>query len=126
MREQDEVVNQLFQDFDSLTVPVSAFITFLDEDGKILALKNRTSKMLLGKTMRFMEASEPTDIIWENRHFTKCDYIKRQSFAFIIIAILLFGSFIVVYIVASYSAKIANTYPSVNCSNIVSDYGKEL
>lgn len=126
MREQDEVVNQLFQDFDSLTVPVSAFITFLDEDAKIIALKNRTNSMLLGTTMRFTGASEPTDIIWENRHFTKWDYIKRQAFAFVIIAILLFGSFIVVYLVASYSAKIASTYPSVNCSNIVSDYGNEL
>lgn len=61
--------------------------------------------------MKFINASEPTDIIWENRHYTNWDYIKRQTFAFIIIAILLFGSFIVVYLTASYSAKIANTYP---------------
>lgn len=39
MREQDQVVNDLFQDFDSLTVPVSAFVTFEEEDGKILAEK---------------------------------------------------------------------------------------
>ena len=46
--------------------------------------------------------------------------------AFIIIAILLFGSFIVVYIVASYSSKIANTYPPVNCGSIETDYGTQL
>ena len=51
------------------------------------------------------------------------DYIKRQTFAFVVIAILLFGSFIVVYIVASYSSKVANTYPPVNCDLIESDYG---
>ena len=42
MREQDQVVNELFQDFDALTVPTSAFITFEEEDGKIIALRNRT------------------------------------------------------------------------------------
>ena len=54
--------------------------------------------------MKFTEASEPTDIIWENRHYTNWDYIKRQTFAFIIILILLFGSFIVVFLTANYSA----------------------
>jgi hypothetical protein len=39
MRAQDIVVNNLFNDFDKLTVPVSAFITFEEEDGKLLALK---------------------------------------------------------------------------------------
>lgn len=42
MREQDQVVNELFLDFDSLTVPVSAFVTFEEEDGKIVALRNNT------------------------------------------------------------------------------------
>jgi hypothetical protein len=111
MREQDEVVNELFQDFDALTVPTSAFITFEEEDGKILALKTNSDKRLLGQSFRFQGASEPTDIIWENRHFTRWDYVKRQTFSFCIIALLLLGSFIVVYIVANYSSKIANTYP---------------
>lgn len=110
-----------------MTVPVSAFITFDEEDGKIVALKNNTQQQLLGQTIQFEEASEPTDIIWENRHFTKCDYIKRQSIAFVIIAILLFGSFIVVFIVASYSSTIANRYPpTVDCTAIDSDYGDQL
>ena len=117
------MVNELFQDFDALTVPVSAFITFEEEDGKIVALKNTSQQTLLGNTMFLHSASEPTDIIWENRHYTKWDYIKRQNIAFIIIGLLLFGSFIVVYIVASYSAKIANTFPPVNCTDIDASYG---
>ena len=48
MRQQDEEVNRLFEDFDKLTVPTSAFITFEEEDGKVLALKNRSTKQLLG------------------------------------------------------------------------------
>lgn len=42
MREHDRRVNELFLEFDSLTVPVSAFITFEEEDGRTLALKNNT------------------------------------------------------------------------------------
>jgi len=126
MRQQDRVINELFQDFDSLTVPVSAFITFEEEDAKILALRNRTTKQLLGKPMHFQNASEPTDIIWENRHFTRWDYFKRQTFAFVIIGILLLVSFIVVYMVAAYSAEVTSTYPQVNCGSIDSDYGAKL
>ena len=126
MREQDQVVNDLFADFDALTVPTSAFITFEEEDGKIIALRNRTEAQLLGKPIRFITASEPTDIIWENRHYTWWDYLKRQTVAFTIIAIVLFGSFIVVFLVAKSSTKIANTYPVVNCDNIYNDYGSLL
>lgn len=104
-------------------MPTAAFVTFEEEDSKILALKNSSEALLLGKRINFTNASEPTDIIWENRHYTRMDYIKRQTFAFVVIAILLFGSFIVVYIVASYSSKVANTYPPVNCDLIESDYG---
>ena len=77
MREQDQVVNNLFMEFDKLTVPVSAFITFEEEDSKIVALRNNTQHNLLGQTMKFVDASEPTDIIWENRHFSRMDYIYR-------------------------------------------------
>ena len=126
MREQDQVVNELFQDFDALTVPTSAFITFEEEDGKIIALRNRTEAQLLGKRLRFLTASEPTDIIWENRHYTWWDYLKRQTIAFIIIAVLLFGSFIVVFLVAKSSSDVASTFPSVNCANIEQDYGTQL
>ena len=90
MREQEEVVNRLFEDFDKLTVPVSAFITFEEEDGKIIALKYNGDKQLLGQSLKLINASEPTDIIWENRHFTWFDYVKRQTFAFCIILILFY------------------------------------
>jgi hypothetical protein len=126
MRAQEIVVNNLFDDFDKLTVPVSAFITFEEEDGKIFALRTTSSSRIIGQDFRFKGASEPTDIIWENRHFTKWDYFKRQTFAYIIIAILLLGSFIVVFIVAKYSAIVSNRYPGVQCESIFTDYGVNL
>ena len=36
-------------EFDKLTVPVSAFITFEEEDSKIVALRNNLKYKLLGK-----------------------------------------------------------------------------
>jgi len=119
------VINGLLQDFDDLTVPVSAYITFCEEDSKIIALKNRSNKNIMGVT-KFKDASEPTDIIWENRHFTKADYFKRSMCAYLVMVALLLGSFILVFVVASYSSKIANTYPQVDCNTISSDYGTKL
>jgi len=47
--------------------------------------------------------------------------------AYTISLILLFGSFILVYIVANFSATISATYPaSINCKTIVNDYGTDL
>lgn len=80
MREKETAINDLLKDekkFKELIEPVSAYIIFCEEDSKILALKNRSNKLILGKLLKFKDASEPTDIIWENRHFTKADYIKR-------------------------------------------------
>lgn len=40
--------------------------------------------------------------------------------------VLLFGSFVLVFLVAQFSSKIANTYPQVNCDTIEDDYGLAL
>jgi len=48
MRAQEVVINNLFNEFDNLTVPVSAFITFEEENGKYLALKTTSSSRLIG------------------------------------------------------------------------------
>jgi hypothetical protein len=60
--------------------PVTAFLTFENEEGlnRMLAYNEAVSadpelaefKTLLGAPLDIEEASEPTDIIWENRHFT--------------------------------------------------------
>jgi len=81
---------------------------------------------VLGLPIKFEKASEPTDIIWENRIYTLWDYFFRQLVAFVIIAILLFGSFSVIYYVARMSADIAREFPKVDCASIKSTYGNQL
>ena len=113
--ESDKKVCELFQEFENFTVPTSAFVTFESVDHKILALEYDKEGTILGEKMRYQDASEPTDIIWENRHFTKLDYIKRRLIAIVIIALVLSFSFIAMFWISKYSAKITSVFPSVDC-----------
>ena len=76
--------------------------------------------------MKFSKPSEPTDIIWETRHYTAWDYFTRQLRAAIIVGVLLFGSLIVIYAISAYSMKLAAVYPPTNCDSIDMAYGDEL
>jgi len=126
MREEDVKVQKLFEEFDELTIPTSAFITFEKDDFKQIALDQTSATEILLENMEFKDASEPTDIIWENRHFTPKDYIVRQLIAFSVIVLLLCGSFAVIYRISSYSAKVAAVFPPVDCEGIESNYVGDL
>ncbi len=127
MREEEQRISELFQEFDSLTVPTSAFITFESDDSASFAdMVTETDERIIGEKMKFVNCSEPTDIIWENRHFTQRDYFFRQLFAFVIIGVLLFGSMILIYWISAFSANMAAVFPNVNCDGIKDAYGSTL
>ena len=44
VQKQETVINDLFQDFEKLTRPTAAFITFEEEDARNLALEAETDK----------------------------------------------------------------------------------
>lgn len=56
---------------DRLQLPCSVFVTFETEEGNNRALvyndSNNPQMDLLGEQIQIQDASEPTDIIWENR-----------------------------------------------------------
>ena len=63
----DDLFNESYLE---LTVPTSAFITFESEDSANLCNMVKNSNMkLFNQELKFKKCSEPTDIIWENRHF---------------------------------------------------------
>lgn len=129
MRAEEEKINELFQEFDELTIPTTAFITFESDDSANLALDvcNTSERhKIIGQEMKFFKPSEPTDIIWENRHYTAFDYLLRQLWAAFIVGILLFGSLIVIYAISAYSMKLAAVYPPTNCDSIDMAYGNEI
>lgn len=82
MREIENLISlSKEENYDKLTRPVCAFITFEDEDAYILAqdfepkfdIKGKklpSERQFMNTGLYFIEATEPTNIIWENRHFT--------------------------------------------------------
>ena len=82
---------------------------------------------MIGYPFKFDKCSEPTDIIWENRHFTRMDYFWRQLKAYTCIAVLLFGSFVLIYWISMISAEAAQVFPlNTDCDNIKAAYGANL
>lgn len=73
-----------------------------------------------------MDASEPTDIIWENRHFTAKDYLIRSTIALCIVGGLLFLSFLLIFFISTTSAKMVAVYPQVECAGIEKSYQGDL
>ena len=78
------------------------------------------------RVMKFKNASEPTDNIWENRHFVKSETRSREFIAFLIIGFLLFLSFLFIFKVSRLSSSIAKTFPAVSCEAINNNYGTQL
>ena len=69
-------------------------------------------------SIEIQQASEPSDIIWENRHFTPTDRLKKKIVVFFTILILLLLSFVLIYVCSSYSLKLLKVYPSVTCGDL--------
>lgn len=72
------------------------------------------------------DASEPTDIIWENRHFTRADYFYRQLIAFTVICLVLAISFITIFKISTYSASVASVFPPADCGGIQDLYAGDM
>ena len=97
-----------------MTRPTSAFVTFEEEDAKLIAMKaSDNGKRFM--TREFVEPSEPTDIIWENRHWTKKEIMWRAIFAWVIIIALMACSFVFILWVSSISSTFKKVFPTVNC-----------
>lgn len=134
MREVEKEISQLKDEkFHDLTKPVDAFITFEEEDGSIIGQNYEAEFNFFGKRLpaktKFLgteffltESTEPTNIIWENRHWTPSDYIRRGAIVFTIITILILASFGLIFWCKQYSIKIFAKYPQVECSTIEKSY----
>ena len=88
-----------------ITTPTTAFITFEEEIGIALALKEENmftredglSIMPIKSQGKFKAASEPTDIIWENRHFTNYERKIREAKAYGTVILVLLVSFYAIF-----------------------------
>ena len=107
--------------------PELAFITFEEEDGKIVAdsYENKDDSYIpkfLGTSLKFIEATEPTNIIWENRHYDDAHYYKQGIKVFILVACLLAVSFITIYFFKSDAIAQASKYPTIRGKDVIRQY----
>lgn len=67
-------------------------------------------------------ASEPTDIIWENRHFTSAARFMRTIIVSLAVLGLLIISFTLIYTAQKTSLAMKQKYPKQNCAEINQEY----
>ena len=79
----------------------------------------------MGQHVELQEASEPTDIIWENRHFTPNQRMGKRWVVYVIIVILLSISGCVIFVCTNISLKLKLKYPNISCISVGKDYGIE-
>jgi hypothetical protein len=115
-----DAINDPSDIYEQLTRPVCAFITFRSDDDYEEALNfskrswftrkyeeykgidvddpDGPNPTLLKKAMLFHAASEPTNIIWENRHIKGSKYYLRFLAAVLWLAVLISGAFWIIYL----------------------------
>lgn len=129
MRELDAQIDKFrTENDDKLNRPVSAFLSFENEEGLNRCLqyheliKDDQTKYagwdkLLEGDLKFEPASEPTDIIWENRHFTTGQRFVRSVIVTCIIGFLLVCSFLGIFSASKYAKTKQLKYGTPNCAN---------
>jgi len=89
--------------------------TYQNRDGK------DTKFRICGQEIEIQEASEPTDIIWENRHFSQEDRKKKRIVVYFSIVLLLIVSAGIIYLLSSKQDKLKTKYPQIICKDQFDD-----
>jgi len=138
MREINDKIDELksnINELHKLNRPVTAFLSFENEEGlnrcinyneTVLGDRQYMSQgydKLLGQPLDIEEAAEPTDIIWENRHFTSFQRFKRSLIVIGCVFCLLFISFVIIFFCSKTATAPLLRYPSsVNCTELSAIY----
>ena len=141
MRKIDAQINDYKNaNLDKCTRPCSVFMTFESEEGYQRArqfdeiVKNSSEqrlhnldKWLDGHTIEIQEASEPSDIIWENRHIEPRTRTVREVVVTLVIGLALLLSFAVVFAGRKAQANVYAKYPvPASCAPFYDNYGAAL
>lgn len=114
-----------------MQTPVYCFLTFESEEGKCRCdIYNDTItdpeyaryKTFLGEEIDVTPASEPTDIIWENRHFTAFTRFRRSVIVCIIMLGILCVSFYTIFTAQKMALAMKTKYPKVKCDGYIEEY----
>ena len=69
-------------------------------------------------------ASEPSDYIWENRHYSDWDRRKKEIIVWSILFFLLVISFCIIFVFTLEANTLLNKFPYVDCTQQLG-YGNE-
>lgn len=112
--EQRKIENQMndlkAEELESLITPCTVFMSLENEEGVMRAVKfneyvdeekteerERLRKWLGDEELEIKGASEPSDIIWENRHVTNKERFFKAVIVICVIGFALFISFSVIF-----------------------------
>jgi len=121
VKQIEESINTLKKDeYDTFTRPISAFITFERREGIERALKYKPANQRKSREPRgtYLEepvvmtaATEPTNIIWENRQFTRKERAKQTLISVTFIILLLLISFTIITVFKLKAMRVQQEYP---------------
>lgn len=77
----------------------------------------------MGDEFFLEETTEPTNVIWENRHWTPADYLKRGLVVTLAIVGLLAISFGAIFACKTFAIGMESKYPVVDCVGLNKLYG---
>ena len=141
MRKIDAEINDYKnKNLEHVTRPCSVFMTFENEEGYQRAVQFdeivtkstipevRDLKGWLGdQDIEIQAASEPSDIIWENRHWTPWQRTKGEIVAALVIGAALALSFAIVFVGRKMQAGVYAKYPvPASCQPFYDNYGDQL
>jgi len=104
--------------------PCSVFATFETEEGynRAIIYNEQPQMSFLNGEIEIQEASEPTDIIWENRQFKPWQRTNKRLVVYFIIIVMLAISATVIFLCTKSSNAAKFKYPTATCSITEDDY----
>ena len=118
------------ENVDLLRAPKHFYVTFHHEYALFKTLEHAKKKPfdLFGDEVKIKAATEPTDIIWENRHIRK--KWRRVRWVVALLLMLIFATLGFMLIILLIKNKLAIDYlkepPGIECESIIENYGTDL
>lgn len=82
---------------------------------KIGGGEDEHSHEILGRKVEFLQATEPTNIIWENRHIKGINYMSRVVVAFIVILFMLSLTFSFILYAKKFAIDNEKLFSKIDC-----------
>ena len=120
-----QITEELHLKMEETITPVSAFVT-IESETAYNYVCGVPSLKLFGAESNVNEAVEPTNIIWENRDFSKILRATKAVFILIAVIAVLFLTFIATFKVKSMQNTLTGKYDtSIKCSELRDMYSEE-